>query len=329
MNAKNTTPYISVVMSVYNAERYLTQAIESILNQSFTNFEFIIIEDCSTDNSLAIIKEFAEKDARIRLIQKAENRRMAGFIENLNIGLNEAKGKYIARMDADDISYPNRFEKQVKFLDENPDIFMVGSSVNFIDEEDKFIKKHSAIELHEKIAEMMPKNIAMYHPVLMFRNDSEVRYREKMLYCEDYDLYLRLILEGKRFYNFTEVLLNYRILGNSISRKDNIFIRRLFQEKMKSFYLEKLRKGKDTYEHFCPEACLEILDKDKKTPKEYMKFALNIATKHNYKDIFKQLLKKNKKYYTNDLEIFILKILNYLPSIFTKIYFKTQKRILR
>lgn len=100
------TPLVSMAMSVYNAERHLAQAIESILNQSFTNFEFIIIEDCSTDISLDIIKEFAQKDARIRLIQKAENRRMAGFIENLNIGLNKAKGKYIARMDADNIAHP-------------------------------------------------------------------------------------------------------------------------------------------------------------------------------------------------------------------------------
>lgn len=109
------SPILSVVMSVYNAEKYLSQAIESILNQSFEDFEFIIIEDCSTDNSLKIIKNYAINDKRIRIIQKAKNKKMRGFIENLNIGLSEAKGKYIARMDSDDISHPDRFEKQVLF----------------------------------------------------------------------------------------------------------------------------------------------------------------------------------------------------------------------
>ena len=129
---KENSVMVSVVMSVYNAEKYLDLAIESILNQSFRDFEFIIIEDCSTDNSLEILKNYAEKDSRIKIIQKTENKRMKGFIENLNIGLEEAKGKYIARMDADDISHPSRFDKQVVFLETHSDIFMVGSYINFI-----------------------------------------------------------------------------------------------------------------------------------------------------------------------------------------------------
>ena len=90
---KEKSVMISVIMSVYNAEKYLDLAIESILNQSFRDFEFIIIEDCSTDNSLEILKNYAEKDSRIKIIQKTENKRMKGFIENLNIALEEAKGK--------------------------------------------------------------------------------------------------------------------------------------------------------------------------------------------------------------------------------------------
>ena len=153
-------PTLSVIMSVYNAEKYLSQAIESILNQSFEDFEFIIIEDCSTDNSLKIIKNYVINDKRIRIIQKAKNKKMRGFIENLNIGLSEAKGKYIARMDSDDISHPDRFEKQVLFLDSHPNVFMVGSAINFIDENGKLIRKYEALETDDKIKkQMIKKNI--------------------------------------------------------------------------------------------------------------------------------------------------------------------------
>ncbi len=109
-------PYLSVVMSVYNGEKHLNEAIDSILSQTYENFEFIIIEDCSTDKTLEILKEFKEKDNRIKIIQKEKNEGPKGFIKNLNLGLNMAQGKYIARMDADDISLPERFQKQVFFL---------------------------------------------------------------------------------------------------------------------------------------------------------------------------------------------------------------------
>lgn len=309
-------------MSVYNAEKFLPQAIESILNQSFSNFEFIIIEDCSTDSSLAIIQDFARKDSRIKLIQKSENKRMAGFIENLNIGLSEAKGKYIARMDADDISHPHRFEKQVKFLEENPDIFMVGSAINFIDENNQFTKKLEAIEDNQGITQTMPKKITMYHPVIMFKNDGKTRYREKIFYCEDYDLYLRLILEGKKFYNFTEPLLDYRILDSSISRKDGNFMRTLFVEKMKTFYLENKTKGKDSYDEFEPSDFLHILDKNTNSSEKNLIFALNIATKFSYKNEFSTILEKYNASYSSNSKIFILQVLNTLPNIFSKIYFK-------
>jgi len=97
-------PLVSVIMSVYNAEKFLNSAIESITNQTFTDFEFIIIEDCSTDNSLDILEEYAKKDSRIKIIKKEKNIGIKGFIENLNLGISIAKGKYIARMDQDDVS---------------------------------------------------------------------------------------------------------------------------------------------------------------------------------------------------------------------------------
>lgn len=312
------SPILSVVMSVYNAEKYLEQSIESILSQSFTDFEFIIIEDCSTDNSLEILKNYEKQDSRIRVIQKTENKRMRGFIENLNIGLSEARGKYIARMDADDISHLDRFEKQVIFLDSHPNVFMVGSAINFIDENGKLIRKYEALETDYEIKKQMIKKISIYHPTIMFRNYKEVRYREKMFYCEDYDLYLRLMLQDKIFANFSEALLDYRLLGSSLSRRDSKFIKALFVEKMKQFYHEYRKKGKDSYEHFVPNDLLNILNLDIKSSEKNLQLALHIATKFGYKKVFTTLSKK----YPNQKNIYTLKILNSLPLIFSKIYFK-------
>lgn len=320
MEKKN--PTISVVMSVYNAEKFLPQAIESILNQSFTDFEFIIIEDCSTDNSWAILQNYAQKDKRIKLIQKSENKKMAGFIENLNIGLKQAKGEYIARMDADDISHPTRFQKQVDFLDQNPDIFMVGSAINFIDEKSEFIKKLEACETDEKIKNRMPVHISLYHPVIMFRNDGQTQYREKIFYCEDYDLYLRLINQGKKFYNFTESLLDYRILQSSISRKDGKFLRTLFVEKAKEFYYQEKKSGQSNYDQFQTSELLNCLNPKEKTNKEYLIFALRVAVKFGYKKDFLVLKDKYQKFYTKNKEFYLFNLLNQLPRIFSKIYFK-------
>ncbi|MDD4353774.1 MAG: glycosyltransferase family A protein, partial [Candidatus Nanoarchaeia archaeon] len=122
---------ISVIMSAYNTERYIAEAIESILNQTFKDFEFIIIDDGSTDDSLKIIKRYVKKDRRIKLIHNKKN---IGLTKSLNKGLKIAKGQYIARMDADDISLPQRFQIQYDFLEKNKDIFLIGTTAFLIDD---------------------------------------------------------------------------------------------------------------------------------------------------------------------------------------------------
>jgi len=113
-------------------------------------------------------------------------------------------------------------------------------SINFINEKGEITGKLPALEADHEIKKQMPVKISMFHPVIMFRNEKEVRYREKIFYCEDYDLYLRLILEGKKFHNFSEALLDYRLLNSSISRKDSKFIKFLFIEKMKQSSKERI-----------------------------------------------------------------------------------------
>jgi len=124
-------PTISVVMCVYNSEKYLAQAIESILDQTYTNFEFIIVNDAATDSSLEILEEYAHADDRIRLIQNTVN---AGLGVSLQKGIAAARGEYIARMDADDISLPDRFEKQIEYLRNHPEIMVLGGQTREIKE---------------------------------------------------------------------------------------------------------------------------------------------------------------------------------------------------
>lgn len=134
MEKHGELPLIYVVMSCYNREKYVVEAIESILNQTYTNFEFIIIDDCSTDNTFEIVKEYAKKDNRILALKNDKN---YCYVHSLNKGIEIAKGKYIARMDDDDISLPERFEKQVEFLEKNEDIIALGTFIEIFSDDMK------------------------------------------------------------------------------------------------------------------------------------------------------------------------------------------------
>ena len=205
-NLKNElTPKISVVMSVYNGEPYLHDAIKSILSQTYANFEFIIVNDGSIDNSADIITSFNDK--RINVINNKINK---GLVESLNIGIKYARGEFIARMDADDISHLLRFEKQVAFLDDNMDVCLCGTSAEIIDDKKtKFIYplEHSAIKIF-----MLSEN-AIIHPSAMWRRDIFEQF--KFLYnndfpsAEDYELWTQVILKVK-VANLPEALLFYR-----------------------------------------------------------------------------------------------------------------------
>ncbi|SDG63888.1 Glycosyltransferase involved in cell wall bisynthesis [Selenomonas sp. WCT3] len=205
---------ISVVMSVYNGERYLSEAIDSILNQSYDDFEFIIIDDCSTDNSVDIIKSY--NDNRIRLVRNEENLRLPA---SLNKGIKLASGKYIARMDADDISLMDRFSKQVKYLEEHPEVTALGGSFQVIDCGGCNLYKHHALT-DEKLERyyLIPSPLA--HPTVMMRRetiiDNNLFYDERYSSAQDYDLWLRIRKQFK-IANLPDVLLKYRIHKKSIS----------------------------------------------------------------------------------------------------------------
>lgn len=197
MNKKSPSPKISVLMSVYNGSDYLRESIESILNQTFTDFEFIIINDCSTDNTGDILSEYADKDERIKLFNNEEN---IGLTKSLNKGLKLAKGKYIARQDADDVSLPQRFEKQVAVLDKHPEAVLISCELEVINSEGAFVKK----EKRSCDPQWVPWYLIFYnhiggHSQVIFRSKTAKElggYSEAHRYSQDYEFWCRLAKAG-------------------------------------------------------------------------------------------------------------------------------------
>lgn len=208
---KNGKPKVSVIMSVYNGEKYLREAIESILNQTFTDFEFIIVIDPSIDNSLEIIQSY--DDERIKIINNEKN---IGLTKSLNKALKIAKGEYIARQDADDISLPNRFEEQITYLERYLEVALLGTSAYKIDENGKIIEKFTALA-KPTIKDLFKSN-QFYHGSVMLRKGiiNELGdYNELITYPQDYELWLR-IAKHYKVANLTQLLYKWRFHGENM-----------------------------------------------------------------------------------------------------------------
>ncbi|MDA3885635.1 MAG: glycosyltransferase [Candidatus Delongbacteria bacterium] len=232
---------ISVIMSVYNSENYLKEAIDSILNQSMKDFEFIITDDCSTDNSLKIIKNYSKLDDRIILLENAEN---IGLTKSLNSMIGVTKGKYIARMDADDISLSSRFKIQYDFMENNPEIGVLGTySKSFgANIKPRIINRPLS---HEEIKSTLLFENLMVHSSVFIRkelfNESINRYNDDFSIIQDYELWSRLI-DLTRFANIPEALLLYRISDTNIcnTTENNKNYRKCFLNRIHKFQLDKL-----------------------------------------------------------------------------------------
>jgi glycosyltransferase involved in cell wall biosynthesis len=200
---------LSVVMAVFNDQHYLEESIQSILDQTFKDFDFIIIDDYSTDNSLSIIKYFAQKDSRISII---ENKRNLGLAASLNKGIKRSTGKYIARMDADDISLSTRLQKQLNFMENNPNVDIVGTGITYIDEQGGFLKEIYMSQYHKNIEREICKKSPFAHPTVMIKRsffDVVGFYDESLRKKQDYDLWVRG-LKYCEYSNIQECLLEYR-----------------------------------------------------------------------------------------------------------------------
>ena len=214
------TPRISVAMSVYNGERFVAEAIESVLAQTFTDFEFLILDDGSRDKTPEIILGLAARDSRIRPIIR-ENR---GLVASLNQMLAEARAPLIARMDADDICLPQRFALQLAFLDAHPDYGVVGGRTDDIDDNYQHWECNAPWhpETHEGFLKAIEsEDPLLCHPAVMYRRDvvlSVGGYHAAFKHCEDLDLWLRLASVTK-LGNLTDTLIRYRHYADQVSSR--------------------------------------------------------------------------------------------------------------
>lgn len=228
---------ISIIMGVFNGEKHVRTAIDSILNQTFKDFEFIICDDASTDNSFSIIKEYILKDDRIVLLKNEAN---LGLAATLNRCLKVAKGEYIARMDDDDISLPNRFEKQIEFLEANLDCTVLGGAVRLYDEQGGY-GRISPERNPNKIRVF--KGSAFIHPTVVMRKEALKKVKgytvaDYTRRTEDYDLWNKLYLAGYKGSNLQEVILNYYEGRDSFKKRklkhrvDSIKLRNIWRNKL-------------------------------------------------------------------------------------------------
>jgi glycosyltransferase involved in cell wall biosynthesis len=213
-------PAISVLMPVYNAEKYIESAVDSILNQTFTDFEFIIINDGSTDSTFKILEKYAMNDERIRLISR-ENK---GLVETLNEGINLARAPLLARMDADDVSLPNRLELQKSFLDEHPDVMCLGGKVELIDAKGRCIGFSLQGVTHEELELIALQGVTPFcHPSVLMNKQAVMNaggYKSEHYPAEDFGLFLSLCLSAK-VASLEEIVLLYRVHDEAISTQLN------------------------------------------------------------------------------------------------------------
>lgn len=222
MGNNSECPKVTVLMPVYNGGRYLREAITSILAQSFADFELLIIDDGSTDDSVAIIKSFSEP--KIRLVLNEQN---IGVARTLNKGIDLAKGEFIARMDADDISLPLRLEKQLEFLLNHPEINVVATKVRLIDADGRdsgIWPEDFSTSTCSEIIRCLPHSNCIAHPSVMMRVDEirQYRYWEKQTPAQDYNLWLRMASANVGISKLDNVLLKHRRHAHSVTTRSNL-----------------------------------------------------------------------------------------------------------
>lgn len=245
-----TLPEISVVMPVYNAEKYLNEAIDSVLNQTYSSFELIILNDKSTDSSKAIIESYLAKDSRIVFIDKETN---VGPANLRNEGFDLARGTYIALLDADDIAKPTRFEKQITILKTNSEIGVCGTwFTTFGDKEKSKVIQHP--EKHNQIKVNFLIDCTIGNSTAFFRKNilDDIKYDKEYVPVEDYHLWSRLIVKTQ-FYIIQESLVDYRIHDSNISQTkiDNVkrSNRRIKIRLLKQFGIEENNPNINAFIH--------------------------------------------------------------------------------
>jgi len=315
-------PKVTVLMSVYNGERYLQKAIDSILGQTFNDFEFLIVNDGSTDKTVEILENY--NDPRIKIINNEKN---IGLTKSLNKGLKLARGEYIARQDADDISMPERLEKELEFLGKNKNVALVGTDYFLINEKDKIIDKINCLTESKDLKEKLLKGNQFGHGSVMFRReciDKVGVYREEFKFAQDFDFLLR-ISEVYDVANISEPLYKWRINIKSVSVK-----KKMFQDKYASLAIElakeRRQSGKDKLQSLNKKEIDKLLDElisdtriqdKRKIAEGYCFWSRVLFDGKDYKGAFKLLFKSFVRYPLNE-ETWILAFKDLAILLFPK-----------
>ena len=203
---------VTVLMSVYNAQDDLRASLDSILSQTYKNFEFIILDDGSTDNSVKIIEEYAAKDNRIILLINKTN---LGLAASLNKGILHAKGEYIARQDADDLSAPNRLAMQVDYVAANPDVDVLGTNCFYVDINNQIIYEDLSFSIHSDLTKrLLTKKAIFAHGSAFIKTDKLKEcgmYDERFYFVQDGELWLRMLSKKAKFHILSESLYYYKV----------------------------------------------------------------------------------------------------------------------
>lgn len=305
---------ISVIMPVYNAEKYIVEATESILEQTYTNFEFIIIDDCSTDDSYNILQKFAAKDGRIKLFRNDKNYKQA---YSRNIGIKHSCGKYIVFMDADDIALPERLMKQVEFMESHSDIDIAGVWYVAYNQDMSHVlyMQRDPCEHWEIIINMHLFRNALAQYVIIRRHvfDSIMYDPSFKNLAEDYELWLRAINYGFKFANINQFLMKYRVYNES-SCHENLPLIDSYIQSVHKKHLKNLLQMR--YRDSIAKDHERLIYRNKSI---YF-FLKNLCSYKKHLDLLRDANKENQKYSTDVFD----KVIQQL-SLSRKIYNKLKK----
>lgn len=234
-------PKVSVVLPTYNGEKYIRESIESICNQTFVDWELIIVNDCSTDNTLQIIDEFVKKDSRIKVICNEENQKLP---RSLNIGFREATGEYLTWTSDDNIYLEKALECMVEFLNDNRDCYMVCTAMNFVDKNGDFMHKHVSYTNEDMYMYDCVGACFMYRREVL---DDIGEYDPDLFLCEDYDYWLRILFKYGHIAYIEDILYLYRVHNESLSVRNYEIMRQFMKLRIKhiSSLVSRIKEKKE------------------------------------------------------------------------------------
>jgi len=308
MDVENQKPIVSVLMSVYNGEAYLVESIQSIVNQTFNNWELVVVNDCSKDETVKILSDFEKNNSKIKVIHNLKN---LGLASSLNRAIDHAQGKYMARLDCDDIALPQRLEKQIDFMESRPDIELVGCRAIPISTNSDAPTLHKITFIQNISQALINGENPMVHSSIMFRRG--IRYREKFRFAQDVDLYLNLLSQKKRMFNMDEELILFRFHDHSVSSEKRAMQYAFAYEALKQFR-QRMETGNDSYDTFEEKK----MDVPNFVESDFVSGRVKDLLLRRNKNGARQLIKEFKQKSKLTAELRLLWLLSYSPELIVK-----------